>query len=375
MTGMTHRFLWMSVTVMLLTFIVSCGRFEYGYDENNPGATMPNESMLNFSVSWAKSGLSSSQIPAEVTVLMSRKVNSVHYVWNVDGTGKVLLPDEDVTPSIPTILNGDYYTVAYSDGAGFYQFSSYDEFVNDPAQSMAGLYAMLPALTDEEVSHDKDLCDFNPYAGFISSAEYPLYLAIVKDVLFPNYGAAVVLQPENLVRRLTFRIKVTSEKGVQINGISTVLSGVATGVQLMSGLVLKSSTAKVAFDMNRIGKDGVYDIYEGTVSLLGLFAPEDRAYVTGPGILQVSVSASVSENGKENQRVFHAGMNMKRILETADVMVESDDRTGYKMKPQSSLRTIEIGTALKVLKNQILSSDTEGLYEWFENDVEIMPEV
>ena len=68
-------------------------------------------------------------------------------------------------------------------------------------------------------------------------------------------------------------------------------------------------------------------------------------------------------------------MNMKRILEAADVMVESDDRTGYKMKPQSSLKTIEIGTALKVLKNQILSSDTEGLYEWFENDVEIMPEV
>ena len=143
----------------------------------------------------------------------------------------------------------------------------------------------------------------------------------------------------------------------------------------MSGLVLKSSTAKVAFDMNRIGKDGVYDIYEGTVSLLGLFAPEDRAYVTGPGILQASVSASASESGKENQRVFHAGMNMKRILEAADVMVESDDRTGYKMKPQSSLKTIEIGTALKVLKNQILSSDTEGLYEWFENDVEIMPEV
>lgn len=375
MTGMTHRFLWMSVTVMLLTFIVSCGRFEYGYDENNPGTTMPNESMLNFSVSWAKAGLSSSQTPAEVTVLMSRKVNSVHYVWNIDGTGKVLLPDEEGAPSIPTVLNGDYFTVAYSDDAGFYQFSSYDEFVTDPAQSMIGLCAVLPTLTDKEVSHDKDLCDFNPYAGFISSAEYPLYLAIVKDALFPNYGAAVVLQPENLVRKLTFRMKVTSEPGVQINRISTVLSGVATGVQLMSGLVLKSSTAKVAFEMNKVGTEGECDIYEGTVSLLGLFPPEDKSYVTGPGIFQVSVSASVSENGKENHRVFHAGMNMKSTLDDADVMVEAEDRTGYKMKQQSSLKTINIRTVLKVMKNQILSSDTEGLYEWFENDVEIMPEI
>ena len=153
----------MSVAIVLLTFVVSCGRFEYGYDENNPGSTMPNESRLNFSVSWAKAGLSSSQTPDGITVLMSRKTNSVHYVWNLDGKGGILPSEEDETVS-QTVLNGDYYTVAFSDDAKFYKFSSYDEFVNDPSQNMTQLYALAPPLTDEEVSNDKDLLDFNPYA-------------------------------------------------------------------------------------------------------------------------------------------------------------------------------------------------------------------
>ena len=153
-----HIRLVMSVTAMLLlTCVVSCNKFNFGYDENNPGGMRPNESYLNFSLSWDKTGLSSDETPEEVTVVMSRKINSLHYVWNLDGKGNHLLPgvaeDEKTTP---TIFNGDYYTVAFSDCGGFYEVIGSDEFAEDASSSMLNLYIRIPEIAEDEMSMNKD---------------------------------------------------------------------------------------------------------------------------------------------------------------------------------------------------------------------------
>ena len=55
MVKISHIRLLMSVTAMLLlTFVASCNKFSFGYDENNPGGMKPNESYLNFSLTWDK---------------------------------------------------------------------------------------------------------------------------------------------------------------------------------------------------------------------------------------------------------------------------------------------------------------------------------
>lgn len=393
--------------LLLLTLVVSCNKFVYGYDENAPGDARPNESLLNFQVSWSKVALPADQTPENVTVLMSRKVNSLHYTWSLDGKGGFIFPEkpevdspeseapetpetgasESETPApaepvIPTVNNGEYYTIAFSDDAGFYNFSSYDEFAENVAVSMTELYAEVPVVPDEEISQDRNFIDFNAYAGFIKHAEEPLYLDILKNVMFPSNDASVVITPTNLTRNLTFKLLSNAEEGVVIESITAVLSGVVSKVQLMSGLMTRSNTAKVAFELAQCGKqtleqkDGpkVYDVYEGTVKLLGVFPSDDKAYITGPGIFQVAVTASVTEDGKQKRRVFHAGLNLKTILEELDLMVLSDDKTGYTMKEQNQIPKVEITTPLHVMKNQILANDTEGLVQWKDNDVEILPE-
>ena len=387
MIGQRHISSWLSVAVvLLLAFAVSCNRFEYGYDENNPGATKPNESPLSFSVSWGSAGVSSTSRPDQLIVLMGRKVNSLHYIWTLDSNGAFIYPPvegtddesqetEEVTPEIQTIANGEYYTVAFSNTDSFYEISEYSEFQSNPAMSMKELYITLPELQAEDVSDDQDLIDFNPYAGFYKSAGAPIYMDVVKSFTFPSSQNVINLTPKSLTRILTVQLKVSCEAGVVVDRISTVLSGVATKVQLMSGLMSPKYTGKLAFDVAPKNVVGEYTIYQGNASVLGIFPPEDRAYVTGPGILQVSVHASVTENGVVRQRVFHAGLNLKRTLEEADMMVESDDKTGYTMKQQSELRVLEILPELKVMKNQIMAGDTEGLDQWFENEAEIMPEV
>ena len=56
-------------------------------------------------------------IPDEMTVLMSRIINTVHYAWLTDNTGKILaeLPDSTGTQASDTataIDNGIYYLMA-----------------------------------------------------------------------------------------------------------------------------------------------------------------------------------------------------------------------------------------------------------------------
>ena len=95
-----------------------------------------------------------------------------------------------------------------------------------------------------------------------------------------------MLHPEKVTRTLTFRIAVNVEEGVTIDWISGVLSGVPDRVQLMSGMVTETHTAKVKFDFEKCGtelrKETVYDIYEGSLNVLGLFPPTDSRHVTGP---------------------------------------------------------------------------------------------
>ena len=142
--------MWLSAAViLLLACVVSCNKFEYGYDENNPGKAQPNESPLSFTVSWSSAGVASIAPPDQLIVLMGRKVNSLHYVWTIDSDGAFIYPptpDEEetvepatATPRIQTIANGEYYTVAFSSTDSFYGISEYSEFQNDPAMSMREL--------------------------------------------------------------------------------------------------------------------------------------------------------------------------------------------------------------------------------------------
>ena len=86
--------------------------------------------------------------------------------------------------------------------------------------------------------------------------------------------------------------------------------------------------------------------------------------------------ASVAEDNKVKSRIFHAGLNLKSILESKEhnLMIHSDDKTGYTMKEQSLIRPIVVSAPLVVTKNQIKAAETEGLVNWRDNDAEIIPD-
>ena len=234
--------------------------------------------------------------------------------------------------------------------------------------SMKDLYATIPQVPEEELI-EAEIVDFNPMYPFIYSAE-PLYLEVKKQSIYPQEEVnQVTLTPQLLTNRITFKIHLTSEDEVEIRRIVGIISGVPAQVQLMSGVVSRYNTSKVFFEMYEGESSGSVHTYVGEVDVLGLFAATKPGFITGPGILQIILDASVSGSG---ERRFFASINLKETIEKADLMIETDDHLGFRCTGDALL---EVPTELIVSKDQILSGGGNGLEVWYDNEERIETEI
>ena len=362
--------------VMLLSVFSACNTFEYGFDESKANVTNPNQSVLEFKMDWSDADMSGSagQAPENMTVLMSRKVHSINYLWTLNDDTEFVINDTTFQDS-QIIANGDYYLVAFNDYGKIYDLTDYSRFEETGVLALKDLYATLPSVSAEEVFAQGMIMDFNPYSGYVRQADQSLYHFVNKSLQFPNTQTKVKLSPSDLAREFSVRLSVETEAAVSITRVAGILSGVPSRVQLMTGFVSRNETAKVVFELQKKSSYGNTSFYEGKVKALGLFASQDESLITGPGILQVSLHASINEAGIITERVFYAGINLKKEIDAAQLMIQSEDKTGYWVIPQNEIKKIIVNPVLKVRKSQIESGEEEGYEVWFDNEVEIKPEL
>ena len=388
---------YMSVTViLLLAMLMSCNKVQYGYvDTGEADHSNPSISEVSFSFDWSKMG--EKEVPEDLTVVMSRIVNTVHYVYALDKDGLIIgsaantpelqdstavadtsqvpqlpeTPDSLVGPVIPpfaepsptdTILNGDYYVMALAQANENYAYiiEGVDQFVDSLNISMKDLYAAIPEVPAEEVVKE-EIVDFNPMYPIIYPAE-PLYLEVKKQSIYPQEDANnVVLTPQTLVRTMTFKINISTEEGVKIERLLGIMSGVPTKILLMSGVVSRTGTGKVFFDMVDIFSNNNEYVFAGDANVLGLFPATKPGFITGPGILQIILDATVDGSAR---RRFFASINLKETIEKADLMIQTEDHLGYRCLKDAVL---EVPTTLVVSRDQIVSSGGNGLEVWYDN--------
>ena len=332
------------LNIMMLAMALSCSRFEYATTDKLTASC--HLQILSYDSTTV------------TTVMATRLVDAVHYVWEADTVPVALRP-------------GEYYAAAFQYDESVYNIDGLDEFRQRLDVSMQDVYASLPILPmDDQAS----LPDYNSYSFFLAPAQGQLKCGFkrlsVKDSLQMAYFPMTPL-----TQKLKFRLRLLPEDGVSIDSLSAAVSGVARRVRLMTGLIRNDAdnpTYRQYVPLTLISQGREYQ-YEGQTDVLGLFAPAESVYTAGPGIFQVRICAAVQEAGRTYTRVFHAGINMKSIIESAGLMEEAEDRTGYRIVAREAL--LEIPVVLNVRKDKVISGDGGGLENWFVSDADIDVEI
>ena len=441
--------------IVLLSVTASCSRVSYDYvdDVDNPNHEYVYYTPVLFEFDWDYLTQQGIEIPNTMTVVMSRILHTVHYVYWLDQDGNIIeKPDSGETgsgdetaneegensggensegevkgtdgsggnddtdgsgdnggadgsegtgdnggaeepgqepepepepenPNIRKIDNGEYYIMAIAHGSADYRYSfnGLDGFENSPQMRMTEISATIPNLTKEEIT-EGNLLDFNPTCPFIHKAD-PLYFSVEKPEirLYPESGLTyqtIVLRPGKKTIELTFKIALSYSDDIEIESLTGVISGVPRTIQMMSGIISledKKSTGKVAMEMVET-ETGSHQ-FVGHVSALGLFPADDANFISGPGIFQVFVKASVMDGEKKVSRLLHAGLNIQSLIKDAHIMlqVDEDEKSGYRCAKNEA--EINIPAKLAITRDLILSTSGEGLVEWKDNEGDINLEI
>ena len=340
-----------AVSAFILSF-AGCTAVDYGYiDYGEDSGVNPDEVGVSLSYSWPSSagdGISG------VNVLMSRIYNEVHYVWTDESAADV---------DTVAVLGGDYYAIAFGWNNEDYKAIGIEGFRDDASMGMRTVCAGIPEMTKDEIAaeYGKDVNDFNPSLPYIRQAG-SLWMGAVKFSALSSEGQKNLnFRMEDLTMTVHLSMKVRTEDNVEVERLSGDLAGTPCRISLMSGIVPPDKSGKVLFDFSKSGQSGNVIVYEASVKVLGLLAPENSTLKTGPGILRITL---IAKSG-ENQRVFYAGINLKNEIENAKVMLLSSDKSGYRKNLSEAY--INVGSELKIGKVQIETGGSEAVGGWFEN--------
>ena len=124
----------------------SCTSVDMGGSQDQPDRVQ-----VSLGVNWPE-GMGQDQRPEQLYLVMSRIINTVHYVWQIGPDGNIiniyppLEPDPDPGEDtdvdaksgenlLPEILNGDYYIMAFNNVTDSYRIDSLAAFLEDEARN------------------------------------------------------------------------------------------------------------------------------------------------------------------------------------------------------------------------------------------------
>lgn len=272
-------------------------------------------------------------VPRQVSFAAARTVHADHML--VSGIYTNAIPDPDTLCLEP----GEYQTLLYtSQPRNAYTYVNAEEFAQDNSISLRGIKAQVVPMkkdwTDAYYSGFRSLISFDGMPIVHQAA--PLYTAQQRFELVDG-NQVLVFTPRQLAQKLHFKLRIKADEKVRPSKVVANLTGVPFLAELLSGYVQTDTLAQTIFPMTKTGEDGNGAIYEGDVSVLGLYPPSDTAAVTGPGLLVIGIEAGLMK--RKNRLIF----NLKEYLEQMDpVLTEATEIENFYKKGKRTSATIEI---------------------------------
>ena len=408
----------MIIVSVVLTLHLSCVKVDFSNEipslKNNTQDA--EKSVVTFEVDWNGLKLAEEEKPDNLMVVMNRIQNmTIHYVWYLNADGDILLPgfmdssEEVVTPGTvekfnegfddggtgseeepeedaedqekpvlaanQTRINNGLYSVmaVATKDKGDFVVPEIKNFEDSLGFRMRDLWVNMPLLSDDEIKNE-DLIDFNPLYPFIRPCG-PIYFVRSDNESTTlvsssdNNDNIVRISPEKMTRKVTFTINADIEKGVVVDRLVGIISGVPYKAQFTTGFVSDQKTGKMPFEMtaDNLSSDGGKTVFKGAINIFGLVPASSQDLVTGPGILNVILHARVDDGGATRKRVFHASINLKNVIEKTDLMVMTDDMVYWEFSSTSDY-SIAVGATLEVTRDKILTTSDQGFEVWKENE-------
>lgn len=298
--------------------------------------------------------------PEKLQVVLSRIINSRHYSWQIDALSGETGTDSTAGP----LKSGEYYLLAFGVDSNCV-LKNLERFVTDNTISIKELVGTVKEMDADSlpVFEGEKWVDFNPGFTYLRPVRTLYADVIERQQLLKGDTTQIVLSPVPVTQKIRFRFTFHLEEGVEIVNIRGEISGIAREMELLSGVVSDSVTCRTIFDAREIVREGEEVLYEGEIHVLGLFPNPYDSYITGPGILHLSVCARAGDK----QKIFHAGINLKRTIREAGLMVETPSLHCYKIAREESLLIIK--TVLRIQADQIISGTANnGVEKWYDQD-------
>lgn len=346
---------------LVLAIIAGCSKVDYTGSKDTP-----TETFVRYMLEWN----GRNEVPKDMTLAMSRIYHAVHFSCTIDSLGAMTSALRDTamvacdTLTGLTMPNGEYYVLAFNDSPDAYDLSGYQKFITDNSASMREMCISAYGYSAQEKDGlTEGMADFNPSQDYIKEMK-PLWLDMQKVNIHPDIDTSVTIDPVPITQEITFRIKIESEEGVEIEQVKADISGVPQSVRLMTGQICDSLTCRVPFVMHEAGIQDSTTTYEGKVCVLGIFPSPDQTFITGPGIFHIIVKAKA----KGFERTLRASINLKQAITDAGLVenVSQSERLYRIGVPEA---VIDIDKKLRIEENQIvLDGDGKGVEVWIEKE-------
>lgn len=308
--------------------------------------------------------------------------------------------DDEEWLNDPSVVHNGYYSIAAIAVTDHRDFivPAIQEFEDSLEFKMRDVYVTVPQLTKEE-RREKNLIDFNPVYPYIRNTGPFYYVRPSNDshiMVATGSDNVITLKPQLLTRRINLRCSLECEDGVVVERFAGTISGVPQRVQLMTGNVSDKDTGKIPFEFSLIeGSDYTASVhltvpadttivvtgnkYNGQVNAFGLFPSENPSLMVGPGILTVTVQASVLENGVLHSRRRDYNISLKNEIEKADIMMQTEDKSAYRFTDTENadengkpinIREYDViyEKAITITKEWVINGVEQGFENWQDND-------
>lgn len=296
------------------------------------------------------------------------------------------------------IRTGSYKFITFSMNSSELVYDDVIEYMLDEnnEKSLQDIYVKYKVYdkTDDKLKRlTADWQDYNPYAQYMWNDVKPVMFDTIASKEVPtNTTVTCKFTPKSVTQRIDVYFSIQKKikpTPFRIDSVLCEMGGIPRRINIANGYLDISETAKVMFRTDDM-KDtdtakGPVKVH-GQINVPGVVQSNSPSLITGPGIMQVLIFASVEDpdggkvddgNGnmvtKRLQKKIQAKINLYNTLHTSNLITRTDD--GKHAVRNGDKGVINVVTDIVVVNGEDVLKDndaTGGIDQWIDCSEDII---